>query len=105
MNKIRFTATFEYGGRNLARRLSGGGHAAKQLKFYNALCLHTGGPYVHACHDGGLSRADKLSSAAAITAKIRRKRLEWPYIHWPIGGDANRPDCLYPIAGPKVEAG
>jgi hypothetical protein len=105
MNKIRATATFEFCGRNLARRLSGSGHAAKQVKCYNALCVHTGGPYVHACHDRGVPRADKLPSASATTAKIRRKRFEFPYIRWPIGGDANRPDCLYPIAGPKVEAG
>jgi hypothetical protein len=66
--------------------------------------MYTFPPNVHTCHDWG-SRTDKLPYVTTISPKLGWIRFEWSYLGWSISGNANRPDCIDVIAGPKFNAG
>jgi hypothetical protein len=94
----------EHCGRKLTLVLSGSCYATKQMNAVNGNDDSSFLIYVQACHDWGIRRAKKVPRAAATSAKVRRIRLGWSYIGWPIGGNAKRPDSIDFIAGPKFEA-
>src|SRR5260370_25387272 len=85
------------------RPLCGRGCPAEQMNSIDDLRL-TYGIDVHTYHDWDAVRADELPCATTVSPKLVCIRFAWPYIGWPIGSDAKRPDSIDVIAGPKFEA-
>src|SRR5207253_9275380 len=96
--------TVEHCVRQRAQVLSRSGSATPQMNVVDRERIYAFRPNKHTCHDWRVLRAEKLPRPAPISTKAYLSRHKRPYIGWTVGSDANRPDCIHVIAGPKFEA-